>query len=164
MSSTLKVQFAHGLEGSPNGNKSRLLAQEFDALTPAMDTSDFEACVQMHADSIHSFLPDVLIGSSYGGAVVLALLQRGIWSGPTLLLAQAGLPVGLPVELPNDVRIWLVHGIHDDVIDIEDSRQLAAAGQASHVRLIEVDDDHPLQQSVASGALINWVKQLAALR
>jgi hypothetical protein len=30
------------------------------------------------------------------------------------------------------------------------------------VRLIEVDDDHSLSASVASGALVEWVRELGA--
>ena len=36
----LRVQFIHGLEGSPQGNKARILARHFQTRTPAMDTSD----------------------------------------------------------------------------------------------------------------------------
>jgi hypothetical protein len=34
-----RVQFIHGLEGSPQGTKARVLSQHFETLTPAMDTS-----------------------------------------------------------------------------------------------------------------------------
>ena len=162
MPSALKIQFIHGLEGSPHGIKSQQLKQEFDAITPAMDTADFEACVRLQADNIAVFAPDVLVGSSFGGAVALALLQRGEWSGPTLLLAQAGLRYGLPAALPVGVPVWIVHGTLDTVIDPEDSRRLAASGQPGQVRLIEVDDDHPLSKSVANGDFIGWVRELAA--
>ena len=88
---TTRVHFIHGLEGSPGGRKARLLAHHFDAVTPAMDTSDFEACVTRHAELLSGDgRPDVLAGSSFGGAVAVALLQRGHWAGPTLLLAQGG--------------------------------------------------------------------------
>jgi hypothetical protein len=44
--STLRVQFAHGLESSSQGNKAkRLLPQHFTLETPAMSTRDFESCV-----------------------------------------------------------------------------------------------------------------------
>lgn len=161
MASSIKVQFIHGLEGSPFGIKSQQLAQEFDALTPAMDTADFEASVHLQADNIARFAPDVLVGSSFGGAVALALLQRGLWTGPTLLLAQAGLRYGLPASLPAGVTVWLVHGTLDEVIDPQDSRRLAASGNPNNVRLIEADDDHPLSKSVANGDFIEWVRQLA---
>ncbi len=156
----LRVQFIHGLEGSPQGAKARLFAEHFDARTPAMDTSDFDACVEVHAELLRGFEPDVLIGSSFGGAVAVALLQRGLWRGPTLLLAQAALRHGLPAQLPEGVRVWIVHGRRDDLIDIEDSRTLARAGTPDLVRLIEVDDDHPLHATVQSGELATLVRQL----
>ena len=79
---TTRVHFIHGLEGSPSGSKARLLARRFDAVTPAMDTSDFEGCVAQHAALLTEGRgPDVLAGSSFGGAVAVALLQRGHWAG-----------------------------------------------------------------------------------
>ncbi len=156
----LKVQFIHGLEGSPQGNKARLLGEHFDARTPAMDTSDFEGCVAVQRACLAEFEPEVLVGSSFGGAVAVALLQRGVWRGPTLLLAQAAERLGLEPVLPDGVPIRIVHGLRDQVVDPEDSRRLAAAGSAGWVRLTLVDDDHSLSDSVASGALLEWVRQL----
>jgi hypothetical protein len=158
----LRVQFVHGLEGSPQGSKARLLAEHFDARTPAMDTRDFDASVALQADAARSFVPDVLVGSSFGGAVAVAMLQRGLWRGPTLLLAQAALRMGLEPRLPSDVWVWLVHGARDELIDVADSRALAAAGCPERTRLIEVDDDHPLRASVADGSLVRWIRELAA--
>jgi predicted esterase len=157
----LRVQFIHGLEGSPQGNKARLLARHFDALTPAMDTRDFEACIAVQAEALASFRPEVLVGSSFGAAVAVELLQRGLWRGATLLLAQAALRRGARAELPPSVPIWLVHGLRDELIDVEDSRRLAAAGSPEWVVLHEVDDDHPLHQTVASGRLVELVRALA---
>ena len=160
---TIRVHFVHGLEGSPSGSKARLLARHFEASTPAMDTSDFEGCVAQHAALLsEGGGPDVLAGSSFGGAVAVALLQRGHWAGPTLLLAQAALLYGLPAELPPGVPVWIVHGSGDDLVPPEHSRRLAAAGDPGHVRLIEVDDDHSLHASVENGALVGWVHGLAA--
>ncbi len=159
--SDLRVQFIHGLEGSPQGNKARELARHFDTRTPAMDTSDFEDCVAQHARLVEEFAPDVLVGSSFGGAVAVALLQRALFRGPTLLLAQAALRYDESAELPRDVTVWLVHGLCDDLIDPQHSRRLAATGSSDRVRLIEVDDDHPLHASVASGNLIEWVSEIA---
>ena len=160
---TIRVHFIHGLEGSPSGSKARTLAAHFDAVTPAMDTSDFEGCVSLHADllAMEGGGPDVLVGSSFGGAVAVALLQRGHWAGPTLLLAQAALLYDLPAVLPAGVPVWLVHGSGDDVVPPEHSRRLAAGGSPSTVRLIEVEDDHSLHASIENGSLVDWVRGLA---
>jgi len=157
-----RVQFIHGLEGSPQGSKARLFGEHFDCVTPAMDTSDFEGCVAVQAEAIRSFEPDVLVGSSFGGAVAVELLARRVWRGRTLLLAQAALKRDPRARLPEDVTVWLVHGLGDTLVDPAESRRLAHTGSPERVRLIEVEDDHPLHASVADGRLVEWVKALAA--
>jgi hypothetical protein len=161
---TLRVHFIHGLESSPTGTKARLFAEHFAAQTPAMDTRDFERCVWLHAEAIRRFEPDVVVGSSFGGAVAVALLQRGLWRGPTLLLAQAAQRQGLRPELPRGVPIWLVHGLRDDVVPLAESRALARSGSSDLVRLVEVDDDHALHALVRDGRLVRLVRDLAAAR
>ena len=158
--SSLRVQFIHGLESSPQSTKARILAEQFETLTPAMQTDDFEGCVALQQRALQDFRPDVIVGSSFGGAVLVALLQRGHWRGPSLLLAQAALRTDLPCELPEDVRIWLVHGTRDEIVDPEDSRRLARLGTPEWVQLIEVDDDHVLRASVTGGSLVQWVREI----
>ncbi len=156
----LRVQFAHGLEGSPQGAKARLLGAHFETRVPAMDTSDFEACVALHEEALRSFRPDVFVGSSFGGAVAVALLQRGSWRGPTLLLAPAALRRGQPAWLPEGVPICLVHGTRDSIVDPVDSRTLARSGSPDLVRLLEVDDDHPLRSLLENTRLVELVREL----
>jgi len=155
-----RVQFIHGLEGSPQGAKARLFAAHFTATTPAMDTRDFPGCVTVQAEAIVSFRPDVLVGSSFGGGVAVELLRRDCWSGPTLLLAQAALLYDRAARLPDNVPVWLVHGVRDDVVPIEHSRSLARTGTPDLVRLIEVEDDHSLAGMVESGELGGLVREL----
>jgi uncharacterized protein len=160
----LRVQFIHGLESSPQGAKAQLLARHFTALTPAMDTHDFAASVAVQAAALREFDPHVLVGSSYGGAIAVELLQSGVWRGPTLLLAQAALRRRQPAALPEGVAVWLVHGTRDEIIDPEDSRVLARSGSLSRVRLIEVDDVHALHTTVEDGRLVAWIEELAAAK
>jgi hypothetical protein len=154
------VQLIHGLEGSPQGSKARFLAQHFDALTPVMDTSDFAGATELHARILEEFRPDVLVGSSFGGAVAVALLGSGKWRGPTLLLAPAQRHFGVAESLPDGVIVIIVHGTRDDVIDIEDSRRLAASSAAEWVELLEIDDDHRLESLVRGGRLAELVREV----
>ncbi len=160
--SSFRVQFLHGLEGSPQGRKARLLAEHFDARTPAMDTADFEACVASQGRELLAFRPQLLIGSSFGGAVAVALLQRGLWRGPALLLAQAAQRLGLEPRLPQGVPVWIVHGLRDALVDPEDSRALARSGTPGRVHLILRDDDHALSDFVERGGLVALVREIAA--
>lgn len=159
----LRVQFAHGLASSPYGNKARLLSQHFDAHTPEMDTRNLESCIGVHKAALESFKPDLLIGSSFGGAVAVALLERGAWRGPTLLLAQAARYYMPSCRLPEGVRVTLVHATEDEVVDVSGSRELAQTGTPSLVELIEVDDDHALTKLAESGELVRLVNRAAQL-
>jgi pimeloyl-ACP methyl ester carboxylesterase len=152
---SLKVLFVHGLEGSPQGRKARLFDRHFDARTPYMDTRDYAACVRLQTEALAEFRPDLLVGSSFGGAVVVTLLQRSAWTGPTLLLAPAALRLGPTSRLAENVPVTIVHGRGDSVIDIEDSRKLARTGSPGWVRLFEVDDAHDLGGLVESGQLVD---------
>lgn len=129
-----------------------------------MDTRDFEASVALHAHTLERFRPDVLVGSSFGGAVAVALLARGLWRGPTLLLAPALAAFGIAPKLPEDVAVTVVHGLRDEVVPIETSQNLAKTGTAGLVRLIELDDDHPLRSLVTTGKLAELVEALTQAR
>lgn len=71
---------------------------------------------------------------------------------------KARVDYGFPEELEGidargggwpDVRVptLIVHGVNDDVVDIDLSREWARGKR--HVRLVEVDDDHELRKSIA---------------
>ena len=128
-----------------------------------MDTKDYEACVRVQSEELRSFEPEVLVGSSFGGAVAVTLLQRRLWAGPTLLLAPAAFHYDPQARLPEGVRVWLVHGIGDTLVDPDESRRLASTGTPELVRLLEVDDDHPLSDTTKSGRLVEIVRELVAL-
>ena len=158
MNARLRVLYVHGLEGSPQGHKARYLRQRFDVVAEAMDTSDFERCVRQQADVIARERPDVVVGSSFGGAVAAALVQRGKWRGPTLLLAPALRHLGVERTLPAGLPIAIVHGTRDAVVAIDDSRALA---RALGVELIEIDDEHRLEALLEGERFAELTRRIA---
>ena len=160
----LAVHFIHGLDSSPTSSKAMYLDRWFDAETPAMDTSNFEGAVALHAARLAEQPPEVLVGSSCGGAVALALLQRGLHAGPTVLLAPAQRHYGLPDLVPDGVPVIIVHGTRDDVVSIEGSRALARTGTPGLVRLVEVTDEHRLGSLVETDSLAKLVRAAFDLR
>ncbi|MFT3712766.1 MAG: hypothetical protein QM817_34375 [Archangium sp.] len=91
---------------------------------------------------------DVVMGSSFGGAVALELLACGEWKGPTVLLCPAHRllaeraklpPSKLPEPLP--AKVLVVHGTRDETVPLEHSRELV---EGTDARFIEVDDMHRL--------------------
>lgn len=137
MSLVKSIHVIHGLEGSPNGAKVRALSEEFDVCCLAMDTSDFEGCVQLHAEALEHTSPSVLVGSSFGGAVAMELVSRGLWKGPSLLLAPAWKKYGAGANF-HGTTVHVVHGTEDNVVPVEDSEELQG------VRLNKRRDDHRL--------------------
>jgi len=159
--SKLRVLFVHGLMSSPGGRKARYLAQRFDSITPRMETGDFPGCLETQRRAIAAHRPDVVVGSSFGGAVLVELIRRGEWSGATLLLAQAALKLDATARLPSTLPVLLVHGRADEVVPVEHSRTLAATSPAA--RLIETEDEHRLVELTRSERLAELVREAAAM-
>lgn len=160
----LRVQFVHGLESGPGSAKAMYLDRRFDTVTRAMDTSNFEVSIAVQVEEIEAQEPDVLVGSSFGGAVALAILQRALYAGPTLLLAPAYRHCGLEAKIPDGLRVLVVHGTRDTVIPIEDSRALAQTGSQGSVALVEVDDAHRLESLLEADELAMLVRRTFTLR
>ncbi len=154
----LRVQFIHGLQMGPS-LKAAYLDRFFEALSPEMDTSDFEGSVALQATHAAEFAPDVLVGSSFGGAVALALLQRGLFRGPTALLAPAHGFYGVPARIPDEQRVLIVHGVRDDVVPIDGSRELSRTGTPGLVELVEVEDEHRLRSLLEGDAFAALVRR-----
>ena len=153
--------FFHGREGSIHGKKARWLASEYGAITPSYPTQTLEHAMPIAREAIAEHEPSAIVGSSFGGAVLLKLVQEGLWTGPSVFLAQAGIKFGLPPELPSGIRAVLIHGSHDDVVELNDSRRLAEAGAA---QLIVVNDDHRLDTIRDSGVLADALEAVGISR
>jgi len=115
--------------------------------------------VQRHALAENAI--DVVVGSSFGGAIALELVSREEWKGPTVLLCPAQrllanrarlTPTTLP---PTRAQVLVVHGRQDEVVPIEHSRQLTTGTLA---RLLEVDDDHRLTTTATAANFRVWVE------
>ena len=124
---------------------------------------------------------DVLVGSSWGGAVSAVLLADGIWQGPTILMCPAlrirATWVGASdsclstdavtqrlAALPESVksRCRLVHGTAAGTVPIEDSRALA---EATGIQLIEIEGgSHGMGSMVLDGRLREFIELVSAPR
>lgn len=147
------VLFLHGLESNPNGNKARWLASRYLGFAPALTTRQLEVALEEARSAIRDRAPAVVVGSSFGGALLLALVSAGDWRGPSVFVAQAGIKIGTGDRLPEGSRAILVHGTADDVVPFEGSATLAAS-IASGADLWPVDGgDHRLDVILTDGTL-----------
>ena len=87
-------------------------------------------CTQLQAKALLEHKPDVVVASSWGGAVALQCLQNKQWSGPTVLLAPAVAtrkrlwslfwPASCPsVPAAAAAQCLVLHGEKDNVVLID---------------------------------------------
>lgn len=175
-----RLLFLHGLESGPQGAKATWLRTHYDCATPAFDNRlaieaarthgrdwghahpDIEAhlagpLAQARA-ALHADL-DLVIGSSFGGALLMRLIHEGAYTGPALFIAGAGPKLLGRTDLPPHQQAILLHGRHDSVVPLEDSRAIAQdAGPG--VLLWETGGDHRMRDILASGLLAHAVAWL----
>lgn len=149
-------------------------------LAAAGDAS-FAACIDVQRQALREDGPfDVLVGSSWGGAVAAALVADGSWDGAAVLLCPAlrlkerrfGEPLapshsvdaiiaGL-AALPAHRRetCLLVHGDADSTVPVADSSDLS---KATGIALETISGgSHGLSSIVRDGRLVQLVQQVAA--
>ena len=122
------------------------LSQRREHMIATATGRSFDRCVEIQAAAVQRVEPDILIGSSWGGAVAAELLISGVWSGPTILLAPALRKVAERAQrtdpsealgqLEREQAILVFHDPSDDVVPHADSVEL---GRGECVELRSVD-------------------------
>ena len=153
----MSIIYLHGLEGNANGTKGSYLQKNFGAIAPQMPASRralakdrakcFQECLEVARKAVKEHNPDVIIGSSFGGGITLALMQEGSHKGHAILLAPAGIKYGLPTLIPEGNRVIIIHDPTDDVVDFQDSVRVLNDNLQSgtkNIELIETDGGHRL--------------------
>ncbi len=68
----MKILFLHGWTSVPGGTKPTYLKEHaHEIINPALPDDDFERSVQIAETEYNSHHPDVIVGSSRGGAVAV---------------------------------------------------------------------------------------------
>ena len=136
----MKILFLHGWHSVPGGVKpSYLAAQGHDVFNPALDDDDFDLAVRTAQDEYDRHRPDVVVGSSRGGAVAMNL-DAG--TTPLVLLCPAWKRWGKARTVKAGTTI--LHAEADEVIPIADSRELVDASGLPDSALRIVGSDHRL--------------------
>ena len=178
------IVFLHGLEsrtdasGKPIGGKARWLESAWSATLPALDTSHARAAIASGVRDPAALAPTLatpvaramaaltphtraVVGSSFGGGVLLRLLGDGAWTGPSLLLAATVRFTPDVARLPTTSgRLLWVHATADAVVPVDDARRLTAT--RPDAVLWEVDDDHRLGASLADGTLEHALRAITS--
>ena len=118
-------------------------------LNPSLPDEDFEAALRIAQGEVDRHRPDVIVGSSRGGAVAMNLD-----AGPTplVLLCPAWKRWGTARRVkPGTV---ILHSDQDDVIPIDDSRELLRNSGLAESALVVVGRDHRLADPEPLRALL----------
>jgi alpha-beta hydrolase superfamily lysophospholipase len=146
----MKILFLHGWYSLPSGVKpSYLVKHGHEVINPTLSDDDFDEAVraaQAESDRHH---PDVIVGSSRGGAVALNL-DSG--STPLVLLCPAWTRWGSVKRAKPGTMI--LHSEADDVIPIAESRELARSSGLPDSALIVVGADHRLADPEPLAAML----------
>ena len=117
----MHVLFLHGLESQPGGTKAEELENAgHTVLNPLLPRDSFAESVRIAQEQVDTEAPDYIVGSSRGGAIAMALKNRG---ARLVLVAPAWKTFGVAPDVPADTVI--LHSHDDDVVPIEDSVALA---------------------------------------
>ena len=85
----MKIVFLHGLESSPNSTKAtHLRAHGHDVVAPHLPKDLWEHSVMEARRAIEEHQPDVVVGSSRGGAVAMVAMMATP-RVPAVLIAPA---------------------------------------------------------------------------
>jgi hypothetical protein len=134
------ILFLHGWQSTPGGVKPTYLKSHgHTVLNPALPDDDFDAAVHVAQVEFDQHQPDVVVGSSRGGAVAM-----NIDSGttPLVLLCPAWKRWGTATTVKPDTVI--LHFRADDVVPFADSEELVQNSGLPLESLIEVGSDHRL--------------------
>ena len=154
----MKILFLHGYGSDPDGVRPTFLKEEgFDVIHPALPDEDFDESLRIGQEAFDCETPDVVVGSSRGGAVALNIDTGDV---PLVLIAPAWKKCGNARTVKAAVTI--LHSENDDVVPIGDSRELLKNSGLPEIRLVVVGEDHRMTDQAAFGALLEAVEMAAA--
>lgn len=148
------ILFLHGWKSVPGGVKPTWLSDHgHTVINPALDDNDFAAAFRTAQAEFNRHQPQVVVGSSRGGAVAMNISSG---NSKLVLLCPAWKNWGTTGMVRPDTLI--LHSRADDVIPFADSEELARNSGAT---LIEVGNDHRLAAPEPLAALLDACESVA---
>lgn len=134
------ILFLHGWHSIPGGVKSTILVQHgHTVINPALPDDEFAAALAIAQAEFDKHQPDVVVGSSRGGALAMNL-EAG--ETPLVLLCPAWKKYGTAKTIKE--KDTILHSRADDVVSYADSEELVRNSGLPDYTLIETGNDHRL--------------------
>ena len=145
----MKILFLHGLESEPGGAKAKYLEDlGHTVLNPSLPKEDFERSVEIAQAEVDNEQPDIVVGSSRGGAVGLSLDLHG---AKLVLIAPAWQKYEASPQTPPGTTV--LHCASDEQVAYEDSEKLEG-----EPRLVPCGEGHRMNDPEALAALKDAIK------
>jgi predicted esterase YcpF (UPF0227 family) len=152
--SKTKILFLHGLESLPGGQKvEKLQSEGHSVLNPSLPKDSFEESIAIAQKIVDSESPEVIVGSSRGGAIAMHLNPKG---AKIILIAPAWKHFGENTNRTISEKSTILHSAHDGIVDWKDSAQLALMSGAN---LITVGKDHRMNDKITLSKLCDLVRE-----
>src|SRR5262249_31203043 len=136
----MKILFLHGWQSVPGGVKPTYLATHgHEVINPKLPDEDFETAVQIAQAEFDKHRPEVVVGSSRGGAIAMNINSG---QAKLVLICPAWKKYGTVTTIKPETVI--LHSKADDVIPFADSEELVHNCRLPAWTLIEVGSDHRL--------------------
>jgi hypothetical protein len=136
----MKILFLHGWQSVPGGVKPTYLKDHgYEVINPKLPDDDFSAAVALAQTAFDQHQPQVVVGSSRGGAVAMNIHSG---SARLVLLCPAWRKFGTVRSVKPGTMI--LHSRADEVIPFADSEELVRSSGLPRSALIEVGSDHRL--------------------
>jgi len=149
----MKILYLHGWNSGVGGVKPTYLKSHgHDVIEPALDHEDFQAALQIAQAAFDQHQPDVVVGSSRGGAVAVNINSG---SARLVLICPAWKKWGKAQSVKPGTQI--IHSRADDVVPFGDSVELLANSGLPSSALIEGGRDHRLADPEPLEALLRAV-------
>lgn len=147
----MKVIYLHGWLSSPLSYKVQVLRENgFEVFAPELPAESWDQSVANARKAIEEFAPDVIVGSSRGGAVAMVSNK----SVPMILVAPAWKKFCPWGTISGSTTI--IHSPDDEVVSFEDSIELAHAFGAM---LVEAGQNHRMQDDEAIDAILDALNE-----
>jgi alpha-beta hydrolase superfamily lysophospholipase len=146
----MRILFLHGWHSIPGGVKPTYLKDHgHTVINPALPDEDFAEAVRIAQIEFDQHQPDVVVGSSKGGAVAMNLDAEDT---PLVLLCPAWRKYGTARTVKENTTI--LHSRTDDVVPFADSEELVRTSGLPAAGLVEVGTDHRLADSEPLAAML----------
>jgi hypothetical protein len=147
---SMRILFLHGWQSVPGGVKPTYLKEHgHEVVNPKLPDEDFAEAVRIAQAEFDKHRPQVVVGSSRGGAVAMNI---DCGNARVVLLCPAWKKFGsVRKAKPGTV---ILHSRADDVVPFADSEELVRIGGLPAAALLEVGADHRLADPEPLAAML----------